>query len=240
MDKYLKWFERVVVVALIVSAGFIPWHYQAPGAGEWIVWAAFAATGLLGVIRHYLVVKAYGFAPASVVSPFFYAELIGAALLGFAVLSWIVKDAPASEARAGIVLSYFVGHTLGFIGSLLGQLSLDAGSLAGTLNRLESLGYVRRDADRRDADHDAEERQRRSKLVRPDGGESSGYALEYVHSYLSASTGLMRSAAKASLLFTAASYPARAAFPFPSTMSAFSAMPIFSHKRNTRRVWSQA
>ena len=36
-------------------------------------------------ISHYFVVKAYELAPAAVVSPFFYCELLGVTLLGFLV-----------------------------------------------------------------------------------------------------------------------------------------------------------
>ncbi|MBT6275252.1 MAG: DMT family transporter [Chromatiales bacterium] len=74
-----------VLVALVVSAMVVPWHYVSPEPGEWLIWLAFAATGLLGGIRHYFVVKAYEHAPASVISPFFYCELVGVTALGFFV-----------------------------------------------------------------------------------------------------------------------------------------------------------
>lgn len=72
-----------VLVALAISSTLVPWNYQAPADGDYAVWGAFLAMGLLGGVRHYLVVKAYAAAPASVISPFFYCELVGAALLGF-------------------------------------------------------------------------------------------------------------------------------------------------------------
>jgi len=74
-----------VLVALLVTSMLIPWNYVAPEPGDYIVWIAFTATGLLGGLRHMFVVKAYANAPASVVSPFFYCELVGVALLGFLV-----------------------------------------------------------------------------------------------------------------------------------------------------------
>ena len=50
------------------------------------------------------------------------AQLFGAALLGFAVLTWTAKDAPDSEARRAILLALFVGDGIGFVVSLIGQL----------------------------------------------------------------------------------------------------------------------
>ncbi len=51
------------------------------------------------------------------------ARLFGAALLGYAVLSWFARNASESEARSAIVLAMFVGDALGFVVALLGQLS---------------------------------------------------------------------------------------------------------------------
>lgn len=74
-----------VLVALAVSAALIPWHYVSPKPGDVVIWLAFLATGLLGGLRHFFVVKAYESAPASVISPFFYCELVGVTILGFLV-----------------------------------------------------------------------------------------------------------------------------------------------------------
>lgn len=74
-----------VIVALVVTAVMIPWHFVAPEPGDWAVYAAFVGMGLLGGARHLLVVKAYASAPASLISPFFYCELVGVTILGYAV-----------------------------------------------------------------------------------------------------------------------------------------------------------
>jgi hypothetical protein len=50
------------------------------------------------------------------------AQLFGAALIGFAVLTWAARNAADSEARRAIVLALFVADALGFILALLGQL----------------------------------------------------------------------------------------------------------------------
>jgi MFS family permease len=50
------------------------------------------------------------------------AQLFGAALLGFAVLTWVARNAPDSEARRAILLALFVGDGVGFLLALVGQL----------------------------------------------------------------------------------------------------------------------
>ena len=50
-------------------------------------------------------------------------QLFGAALFGFAVLSWSAKNAGPSEARNAIVLALFIGDGIGFVVALMGQLS---------------------------------------------------------------------------------------------------------------------
>jgi drug/metabolite transporter (DMT)-like permease len=94
-----------VLVGLVVGLLVAPWNYVPPASGDWVAWGAFAAIGLLGGIRHYLVVKAYARAPASVVSPFFYCELVGVTLLGFLVFG----DIPPSTTWAGAALIILCG-----------------------------------------------------------------------------------------------------------------------------------
>ena len=89
-----------VIVALVVSAALVPWHFEMPTTDTALVWTAFAASGLLGGVRHFLVIKAYANAPASVISPFFYGELVGVATLGYLVFG----DVPAQTTWLGAVV----------------------------------------------------------------------------------------------------------------------------------------
>ncbi|MEJ2486114.1 MAG: hypothetical protein P8Y68_10300 [Anaerolineales bacterium] len=50
------------------------------------------------------------------------AQLFGAALVGFAVLTWSARNAAASEARNAILLALFVSDGIGLILSLIGQI----------------------------------------------------------------------------------------------------------------------
>ena len=49
-------------------------------------------------------------------------QLFGAALIGFAVLTWTARNAADSDARKSIVLALFIADGVGFIVALMGQL----------------------------------------------------------------------------------------------------------------------
>ncbi|MFH1951949.1 MAG: hypothetical protein ABIL06_10065 [Pseudomonadota bacterium] len=51
------------------------------------------------------------------------ARLFGAALLGYAVLTYLARKAEESEARRAIVFALFISELIGFIVALVGQLS---------------------------------------------------------------------------------------------------------------------
>ena len=53
----------------------------------------------------------------------FVARLFGAALLIYCFVAWFARDAEDSTARRAIVLGFFLSGIVGFIVSLLGQLS---------------------------------------------------------------------------------------------------------------------
>lgn len=59
----------------------------------------------------------------------FVARLFGAALLGYAMLTWSARNTEESGARGAIVLGLFLGFAIGFIVSLAGQ-------IAGVVNAL--------------------------------------------------------------------------------------------------------
>jgi hypothetical protein len=49
-------------------------------------------------------------------------QLFGAALLGYALLTWTARNAAASDARGAIVLALFVSEGIGFVVGLIAQL----------------------------------------------------------------------------------------------------------------------
>lgn len=50
------------------------------------------------------------------------AQLLGAALIGFGVLTWFARKATESDARKAILLAFFISDGIGFIVSLIAQL----------------------------------------------------------------------------------------------------------------------
>ncbi len=50
-------------------------------------------------------------------------QLFGAALVGFALLTWMARNATDSDARRAIVLALFIADGIGFVVALIGQLS---------------------------------------------------------------------------------------------------------------------
>lgn len=69
-------------VGAVVMSVFVPFRWTAPDALGWVM---MAATGCLFGLGHYLLIKGLERAPASVLSPFIYSQLIWAVTLGFLV-----------------------------------------------------------------------------------------------------------------------------------------------------------
>lgn len=71
----------VALVGFVASTFALPFGVRVPDV--WWHWLVFLVLGLTGGLGHYFVVKAYGYAPASIVSPFNYGQLIGATIIGY-------------------------------------------------------------------------------------------------------------------------------------------------------------
>jgi drug/metabolite transporter (DMT)-like permease len=71
------------LVGTVLLSFIVPFWWRTP-VGLW-QWLALAALGLLGGLGHYLVARAFLWGPASIISPFQYAQLLWAAVIGYAV-----------------------------------------------------------------------------------------------------------------------------------------------------------
>jgi drug/metabolite transporter (DMT)-like permease len=73
----------MVVAGFVLATVPLPFVWQSPDE----LWDAvlFAMIGVLGGLGHYYLVRAFELAPAPFVSPFNYAQILGAALLGFLI-----------------------------------------------------------------------------------------------------------------------------------------------------------
>jgi drug/metabolite transporter (DMT)-like permease len=78
----------IIFAALLGSLGtslLLPFIFVMPhGLGDW---AMLASLGCFGGLGHFLVIKAFQAAPASVIAPLGYVELIGTATLGYLIFA---------------------------------------------------------------------------------------------------------------------------------------------------------
>jgi drug/metabolite transporter (DMT)-like permease len=68
----------------------VPWFWTQP---DMLGWAMLFVIGVLGTIGHLLIVRAFAYAPASMLAPFFYVHLIWATIYGWFIFSDIPKIA---------------------------------------------------------------------------------------------------------------------------------------------------
>ena len=73
------------IVGTVAAAPLLPFEWVTPAFG-WD-WALFVGLGVMAGVGHYFLTIAYSQAPAAVVAPFNYVQLVGAAILGYAVFN---------------------------------------------------------------------------------------------------------------------------------------------------------
>ena len=96
------------IVGSVVALPMLPFEWVTPAFG-WD-WALFVTIGVMAGVGHYFLTIAYSQAPASVIAPFNYAQLIGAAILGYLVFD-SVPDFWTWVGAAVIVCSgLYLGH----------------------------------------------------------------------------------------------------------------------------------
>ena len=82
------------LVGLVTTSVAMPFFWQTPNLGQL---GFLLAAACLGAVAHFLLIKAYQMAPASVVAPFSYSELIWASAIGFSVFG----DVPTATTLIG-------------------------------------------------------------------------------------------------------------------------------------------
>jgi drug/metabolite transporter (DMT)-like permease len=90
-----------IVGAVLLSAA-LPFAWQTPGKP--LHWLLLGVIGVLASIGHYLLIRAYDYAPATLLAPYTYSGLVWAMLLGLAVFGNF-PDAWSLAGMAVIVLS---------------------------------------------------------------------------------------------------------------------------------------
>ena len=77
MHFYTGW------IGTLLASLLLPWVWEMPG--DWTVWLQLLIMGVLASIGHFLLILAYGRAPAATLTPYMYAQI------GFGVLGgWVV------------------------------------------------------------------------------------------------------------------------------------------------------
>jgi drug/metabolite transporter (DMT)-like permease len=96
------------IVGVLAASPFLPFEWITPLSGWDIV--LFVAIGVMAGIGHYFLTIAYSQAPAAVIAPFNYLQLVGAAILGYLLF----KDVPDmwTWIGAGVIMSsgLYIGH----------------------------------------------------------------------------------------------------------------------------------
>jgi drug/metabolite transporter (DMT)-like permease len=86
------------LIGTLVLSVVAPLSFKAPaGPPEW---AMLATLGLLGGLGHYYVARGFTLGPASILSPFHYVQLVGAAAMGFLVFG----DVPSAWTWVGAAI----------------------------------------------------------------------------------------------------------------------------------------
>ena len=90
------------LVTLGVLAAMSPWYWQSPVGWQW---AALVVIALLSSSSNGLVIRAYTLAPASLLAPFIYTEIVGATFYGW--VFW--REFPDTWTWAGAIIIVLAG-----------------------------------------------------------------------------------------------------------------------------------
>jgi drug/metabolite transporter (DMT)-like permease len=100
--------NMATIVGTVVAAPFLPFEWVTPVLGWDLV--LFLGLGAMAAIGHYFLTIAYSQAPAAVVAPFNYTQLLGAALLGFLVFDNIPDFWTWVGAGVIVCSGLYIGH----------------------------------------------------------------------------------------------------------------------------------
>jgi len=73
----------IALAGFLIASAILPFYWKSPA--NLLDAALFVSLGVFGGFGHYFIVRAYELAPAAVVTPLNYGQLLGAAVLSYAV-----------------------------------------------------------------------------------------------------------------------------------------------------------
>lgn len=95
----MQWFSAAVPAVLLTPIGLSQWHTPQSA----LQWAVILGTGLWGGMGHYLWARAHQYAPAVVLAPFGYQQLLYMTMWGWLLFAQI--PAPAVILGAGLIVA---------------------------------------------------------------------------------------------------------------------------------------
>lgn len=99
------------IVGTVAALPLLPFEWVAPPFG-WD-WLLFVGIGVMAGVGHYFLTIAYSQAPAAVVAPFSYLQLVGAAILGFVVFGSVPDFWTWIGAAVVVSSGLYLGHVEG-------------------------------------------------------------------------------------------------------------------------------
>ena len=96
------------IVGTLASTPFLPFEWKLPaGLGDT---GLFVALGALAGVGHYFLTRAYSDAPAAVIAPFNYVQLVGAAIIGYLLFAEVPDAWTWAGATVIVASGLYIGH----------------------------------------------------------------------------------------------------------------------------------
>jgi drug/metabolite transporter (DMT)-like permease len=115
------------MIGALVMLPVLPFVWSAPS--DWVIAAMMLATGALGSLGHFCLISGHKLAPASVLSPFVYTQLIWVVILGYLVFDHV----PTGWTLAGASMVIGSGLYLLYRERKLGKTTTSEGVVEGPL-----------------------------------------------------------------------------------------------------------
>jgi drug/metabolite transporter (DMT)-like permease len=116
------------MIGALVMLPVIPFVWEQPS--NWIIALMMAGTGILGSLGHFCLIAGHKLAPASVLSPFVYTQLVWVVILGFLVFDQV----PSGWTMAGAAMVIGSGLYLLYRERKLGKTTTSEGVIEGPLD----------------------------------------------------------------------------------------------------------
>jgi drug/metabolite transporter (DMT)-like permease len=108
-DAAVTTFVYSVAVGLLVTSCVVVWpeQWRAPDLRGWLL---LVTVGAVGGIAHYVLIRALTVAPAALLAPFVYVQLVWAAMVGYLwfgdIPEWSTLAGAAAIAASGLYVMY--------------------------------------------------------------------------------------------------------------------------------------